>query len=144
MKRAALPWPCIADSTPWRDPTGRGHIVRLDPSVQCGHRLAHTLPPPLRRTTSRGIALSMEATPIGKSVLLVEDDRWLRYVMAELLADDGYRVREAATGTQALALVEEETPDAVVLDLNLPELSGLDVLHELRARKHLLNLPVIV
>lgn len=88
--------------------------------------------------------MSMAATPIGKTVLLVEDDGWLRYVMAELLADDGYQVREAATGTQALALVEEQTPDAIVLDLNLPELSGLDVLHELRTRKQLLNLPVIV
>jgi CheY-like chemotaxis protein len=88
--------------------------------------------------------MTMVATPIGKTVLLVEDDSWLRYVMAELLADDGYEVREAATGTQALALVDEETPDVVVLDLNLPELSGLDVLHELRTGKQLLNLPVIV
>ena len=88
--------------------------------------------------------MTMVVTPIGKTVLLVEDDSWLRYIMAELLADDGYEVREAATGTQALALVDEETPDVVVLDLNLPELSGLDVLHELRSRKQLLNLPVIV
>lgn len=88
--------------------------------------------------------MSMAAAPIGKTVLLVEDDGWLRHIMAELLADDGYQVREAATGTQALALVDEETPDAVVLDLNLPELSGLDVLHELRTGKQLLSLPVIV
>ena len=88
--------------------------------------------------------MTMAVAPIGKTVLLVEDDSWLRYIMAELLADDGYQVREAATGTQALALVEAETPDAVVLDLNLPELSGLDVLHELRARQQTLNLPVIV
>ena len=88
--------------------------------------------------------MSMAATPIGKTVLLVEDDNWLRYIMAELLADDGYQVLEAATGSQALALVEEGLPDAVLLDLNLPELSGLDVLHELRTRKHLLSLPVIV
>ncbi len=88
--------------------------------------------------------MTMAAAPIGKTVLLVDDDSWLRYIMAELLADAGYQVREAATGTQALALVEAETPDAVVLDLNLPELSGLDVLHELRARQQTLNLPVIV
>ena len=88
--------------------------------------------------------MTLVATPMGKTVLLVEDDSWLRYIMAELLADDGYQVREAATGTQALALVDQEMPDAVVLDLNLPELSGLDVLHELRTRKQMLNLPVIV
>lgn len=88
--------------------------------------------------------MTLVATPMGKTVLLVEDDSWLRYIMAELLADDGYQVREAATGAQALALVDEQTPDAVVLDLNLPELSGLAVLHELRTRKQMLNLPVIV
>ena len=88
--------------------------------------------------------MNVTATPIGKTVLLVEDDSWLRHIMAELLADDGYQVREAATGTQALALVEEATPDAVVLDLNLPELSGLEVLHDLRTRKQLHTLPVIV
>ena len=77
-------------------------------------------------------------------MLLVEDDSWLRYVVAELLADDGYRVREVSTGGQALAPVEQATPDAVVLDLNLPELSVLDVLHELRTGKQRLDLPVIV
>jgi CheY-like chemotaxis protein len=86
----------------------------------------------------------MDATPIGKTILVVEDDNWLRYVMAELLADDGYQVLEAETGTQALALVEQSAPDLVVLDLNLPELSGLDVLHALRAREQTVALPVIV
>jgi CheY-like chemotaxis protein len=88
--------------------------------------------------------MSMAAAPFGKTVLLVEDDGWLRYVMAELLADDGYEVVEATTGTQALALVAERAPDVVVLDLNLPELSGLDVLHELRASERTFTLPVIV
>ena len=88
--------------------------------------------------------LTPVATTIGRTVLLVEDDSWLRYVVAELLADDGYRVREVSTGGQALAPVEQATPDAVVLDLNLPELSGLDVLHELRTGKQRLDLPVIV
>jgi CheY-like chemotaxis protein len=86
----------------------------------------------------------MAAHPIGKTVLLVEDDSWLRYIMAELLADDGYQVLEAATGTQALALVEQEAPDVVVLDLNLPEMSGLDVLHALRNSERTFELPVIV
>ena len=86
----------------------------------------------------------MAAAPFGKTVLLVEDDGWLRYIMAELLADDGYEVVEATTGTQALALVEERAPDVVVLDLNLPEMSGLEVLHELRANEQTLALPVIV
>jgi CheY-like chemotaxis protein len=88
--------------------------------------------------------MSIATNPIGKTVLLVEDDSWLRLIMAELLADDGYQVQEAATGTEALALVEQQTPDAILLDLNLPEMSGLEVLHELRTGKQLLNLPVIV
>ena len=88
--------------------------------------------------------MSMDATPIGKTVLLVEDDSWLRYIMAELFADDGYQVLEAATGSQALTLVEQESPDLVVLDLNLPEMSGLELLHVWRTQERTVALPVIV
>jgi DNA-binding response OmpR family regulator len=84
------------------------------------------------------------AAPLGKTVLLVEDDSWLRFVMAELLVDDGYDVIVAATGTEALDQVERQPPDVVVLDLNIPGKSGLEVLHELRTNERTVALPVIV
>lgn len=66
-------------------------------------------------------------------VLLVEDDGWLRPLLAELLADEGYRVIEVADGADVARLAAEQPPDAIVLDLRLPRKSGLEVLAELRA-----------
>jgi CheY-like chemotaxis protein len=79
-----------------------------------------------------------------KTVLLVEDDDWLRAILSELLVDDGYRVIEAADGHAVLRLATSEGPDVMVLDLKLPGPSGLDILHALRAREPTADLPVIV
>ncbi|WP_339802231.1 response regulator transcription factor [uncultured Marinobacter sp.] len=74
-------------------------------------------------------------------VLLVEDDDELRQLLARYLTGQGFDVREAANGTDGLSLAAEGFADVVVLDIMLPDISGLDVLRELRARTHL---PVIL
>lgn len=87
-----------------------------------------------------------EGLPHGaeRSVLLVEDDPWLRPLLAELLADEGYRVIEAADGDVVASLAAEDPPDAIVLDLRLPRKSGLEVLAELRADPATAHVPVLV
>jgi two-component system KDP operon response regulator KdpE len=60
-------------------------------------------------------------------LLVVEDDAEMRGVLAFALRSHGYDVKEAATGTDALAHVEARTPDAVVLDLGLPDIDGFVV-----------------
>lgn len=65
-------------------------------------------------------------------VLVVDDDGDLRAVLAFALRDAGYVVVEAADGPPAVARAEEERPDLVVLDLNLPSADGLAVLPRLR------------
>jgi CheY-like chemotaxis protein len=79
-----------------------------------------------------------------KRVLLVDDDAWLRPVLAELLADEGYEVGEAESGSQALQQIREQCPDVVVLDVVLPSGSGLAVLDELRADERTRRLPIIL
>jgi DNA-binding response OmpR family regulator len=79
-----------------------------------------------------------------KSILIVEDDQWTRSLLAELLSDEGYRVLEAACGNEGLRLIAEQSPDVVVLDLNLPRKSGLEVLRELRANPATAGVPVLV
>jgi DNA-binding response OmpR family regulator len=79
-----------------------------------------------------------------KSILIVEDDQWIRSLLAELLSDEGYRVLEAACGNEGLRLIAEQSPDVVVLDLNLPRKSGLEVLRELRANPATAGVPVLV
>lgn len=77
-------------------------------------------------------------------VLLVEDEETLRKVLRNLLERDGFEVAEAADGAEALSAVDRLSPDAVVLDLNLPVLDGYDVLSRLRTRTTSATLPVLV
>jgi two-component system KDP operon response regulator KdpE len=67
-------------------------------------------------------------------VLLVEDDRPLGAIVRRNLEARGYRVVQAETGAQALAAVEAETPAATLLDVNLPDQAGWDVLRTLGTR----------
>ena len=66
-------------------------------------------------------------------VLIVDDDDALRGLLARELTRSGYRVRQAADGAQCLASVKDDEPDVALLDLMLPDGSGIDVLRRLRA-----------
>jgi CheY-like chemotaxis protein len=79
-----------------------------------------------------------------KRVLVVEDDQWLRPLLGACLSDEGYEVVEADSGTAALQQVHDQHPDLVVLDVNLPQLSGLSVLEKLVYEEPTSNLPVIL
>lgn len=65
-------------------------------------------------------------------ILVVEDEEALRSFLVPRLEREGWQVDSAATGTAALAAVRSHRPDLVVLDVGLPDLSGLDVCRELR------------
>jgi CheY-like chemotaxis protein len=79
-----------------------------------------------------------------KTVLVVEDDSWIRSLMADLLSGEGYAVVQAADGRAGLDLAEAHNPDVILLDLAMPEKSGLDVLHELKSSRPTSDIPVIV
>jgi DNA-binding response OmpR family regulator len=72
-------------------------------------------------------------SPHRPSVLLVEDDAGIRGAFRVLLEESGYRVAAAATGGEAMRLAAGDSPDVVVLDLGLPDVSGLDVARSLTA-----------
>lgn len=65
------------------------------------------------------------------TILLVEDDPFLREAFRILLEEAGYGVREAGNAAQALELVRDNPPSLVLLDLGLPDRSGLDILPDL-------------
>jgi DNA-binding response OmpR family regulator len=77
-----------------------------------------------------------------RRVLIVEDEIALRQVIGINLQRRGRLVREAATAKEAVSAVLEEQPDLMVLDLNLPDRSGWDVLRELRSQG--IEVPTIV
>jgi two-component system phosphate regulon response regulator PhoB len=68
----------------------------------------------------------------GALILIVDDERDLRALLDFNLRLAGYRTAQAATGSEALAQVESERPDIVLLDLNLPDISGTDVCRRLK------------
>jgi len=77
-------------------------------------------------------------------VLVVEDDRGIRDVLAAVLADEGYDVRQAANGREALAVLERWRPDAILLDLMMPVMDGWTFRREQRHRPAVAEVPVIV
>ncbi len=78
------------------------------------------------------------------TVLVVEASATVREALIRQLGDRGYRVVAAADGDEALALVAAERPDAILLDHELPGLSGAEVLDRLRADDELATVPVIM
>jgi two-component system phosphate regulon response regulator OmpR len=71
---------------------------------------------------------------VADRILLIEDDPRLARMVEDYLAGAGYRVTHAANGRAGLALTQRETFDALVLDLMLPDMDGLDVCKEVRTK----------
>ncbi|GBD12374.1 Transcriptional regulatory protein WalR [bacterium HR24] len=79
---------------------------------------------------------SLAAPPIlrARQVLFVEDEATFRQIVARNLRARGVEVREAETASQAIASMAEDRPDLLLLDIDLPDRSGWDVLRELGRR----------
>jgi two-component system nitrogen regulation response regulator NtrX len=76
------------------------------------------------------------------SILVVDDEVAIRDSLHMILEYEGYRVEEAGNGSQALAKVAERAPDAIVLDIKMPEMDGLELLKALRERGY--DMPVLM
>ena len=101
----------------------------------------------LRETVGMLLADAAEMAPSGGEapVILVVDDEPINIqVLRNVLAPQGYVVRAAENGIDALAMVETEKPDLVVLDVMMPQMGGLEVARRLRDRYGLLDLPIIM
>ena len=75
-------------------------------------------------------------------ILIADDDAQLRGLWAINLSARGYDVAQAVDGRECLALIESEGPDAILLDIGMPRLSGWEVLEDLRSRSR--SIPVIL
>ena len=81
---------------------------------------------------------------VGIRILVVDDDPDIRALAKRALSQDGHTVIEASTGKEALALIDAEAPNLLVLDLLMPEQGGLEVLEILRSRPATAALPVVL
>lgn len=77
-------------------------------------------------------------------LLIVEDDRALRELYRVALSISDFDVHASENGLDALRFLDQERPDVIVLDLNLPRVSGVEIYEELRAHPATKDIPIVV
>src|SRR5688500_17775123 len=76
-------------------------------------------------------------------ILVVDDDESVLISIQEILEDEGYTVDGASSGQQALEKISRRKPDLVILDIVMPEMSGLQVCRAIRADPFMARLPIL-
>lgn len=79
-----------------------------------------------------------------RNVLVVDDDPAIQRVLVQALQLEGYQVTTADDGEQALAAIDLDVPDLVILDVMMPKVSGFEVLQRIRDASETNSLPVIL
>lgn len=79
-----------------------------------------------------------------KTVLIVEDEEAAAELFAEMMRVSGFRVLKTTNSSPAIAMMTAERPDVVILDIMMPDTSGLDILRQMRADPALSGVPVVV
>ncbi|MCA3585647.1 MAG: response regulator [Methylocystis sp.] len=80
---------------------------------------------------------------MAKTVLIVEDNELNMKLFNDLLEARGYRVLQTSSGHAVLAMARDNRPDVILMDIQLPEISGLDVIEWLKDDSQLRSIPVI-
>ncbi|MEW6211876.1 MAG: response regulator transcription factor [Acidobacteriota bacterium] len=80
----------------------------------------------------------------ARNLIIVEDDEDIADSIRYNLEREGFRVRIATTGEQAIKLILDRPPDIVLLDLNLPGMSGLEICRRLRAETSTARVPIVI
>jgi len=83
-------------------------------------------------------------TSLEKSVLIIEDEEDAAELFAEMMRVSGFRVLKTSSSAPAIDMMSAEKPDVVLLDIMMPEISGLDILRQMRRDPALANIPVVV
>ena len=154
-----------ADSSTTRQFGGTGlglaitrHFARMlggDVTVtsELGKGSVFTLTLPTQRKDGAAIAVEDKTAPkrmvsgdadAAFTVLVVDDDETIHETVGTMLSREGYRVVHARSGAEALALAREKRPDAITLDVMMPQMDGWSVLTALKADPDLCGIPVTI
>jgi two-component system response regulator (stage 0 sporulation protein F) len=71
---------------------------------------------------------------MSEKLLIVDDQFGIRVLLTEVFDKDGYETFTASNGNQALTIIEDESPDLVLLDVKIPGMDGIEILKEIRQR----------
>ncbi len=88
--------------------------------------------------------VTLHMVSLGPTVLVIDDNEGLVELLSRYLADHACRVMPAASGQEGLKLTQELAPDAVILDIMMPEMDGWEVLQRLRTLPQTTDTPVII
>ena len=93
---------------------------------------------------SRSARSGTAAKPTGPLVLIVDDDAGLREFVRINLEAEGYEVREAASAREGLEVLDQDSPDLVLLDVMMPQVDGWEMLRQVQERHGVGSFPVIM
>jgi CheY-like chemotaxis protein len=99
---------------------------------------------PIERSQLIGLVNKRDHAQANSSVLVVDDDPDARDLVVAMIGDRGYQIRTAANGREALELIAHTRPDAIILDLMLPEMDGFEVIHRMSLNPQWRSIPVIL
>ena len=78
------------------------------------------------------------------TILIVDDSRTFRRLLVQALEPEGYDVIEVESGLQALKLLADTTPNLIISDLHMADMSGIEFIKHVRAAPALIDLPVLI
>jgi CheY-like chemotaxis protein len=89
------------------------------------------------------MSLLHEESEPKKKILTVDDDRLALIILERILTDAGYTVIQATTGKDALAMAKQEQPDLALLDIDMPDMDGINLASILKNDRQTKNIPII-
>lgn len=81
---------------------------------------------------------------MSKHILIVEDEIAIREMLTFSLMKEGYKVSQAGNGLEALEILDNETPDLLIVDWGMPKMNGMDLIERIRANDVLADVPIIM
>ena len=81
---------------------------------------------------------------MAKTILIIEDDRFLRELITRKLTQEDFNVSEAVDGEEGIKKLKKEKPDLVLLDLILPGIDGFEVLSQAKKDPEISSIPIII
>jgi DNA-binding response OmpR family regulator len=99
---------------------------------------------PLRQLPE--LIANTESSPANpnKTILVVDDEAPIRELLRQQLSAQGYKLREAKDGRDAIAEIKKQLPDLVILDVKMPQMSGFDVAAVLKHNPQTRSIPIIM
>ncbi|MEY3288102.1 MAG: hypothetical protein RLZZ419_344 [Pseudomonadota bacterium] len=87
---------------------------------------------------------SILTTNLIKTVLVIDDDTFQHQIINDALRDENYKMISMFNGESALTLLLRTRPDLILMDINMPDYNGMEILQKIKGYKHLDGVPIIM